>query len=175
MPNHPSKPPVEKFRPCVAALLVNTEGKLLVCERCDFANSWQFPQGGRDFGETPREALARELWEEISLLPAHYDIVDERPGYIYRFPVKHRRRGRYVGQQQVYFRCQFHGPDSLLNLETKQPEFRAFRWIEPADFDLLWLPEFKRDVYRKVINDFFGVEPQGVGVAGGGPEVRFRK
>jgi putative (di)nucleoside polyphosphate hydrolase len=153
VPNHSSKPPVEKFRPCVAALLINTEGKLLICERHDFANSWQFPQGGRDFGETPREALARELWEEISLLPAHYD----------------------VGQQQVYFRCQFHGPDSLLNLETKQPEFRDYRWIEPAEFDLLWLPEFKRDVYRKVINDFFGVEPQGVGVSGGGPEVRFRK
>jgi putative (di)nucleoside polyphosphate hydrolase len=175
VPDKPEKTPAEKFRPCVAALLVNSDGKLLVCERRDFANSWQFPQGGRDFGETPREALARELWEEISLLPASYEILEERPNYIYRFPVKHRRRGRYAGQKQVYFRCLFHGPDTLINLETKNPEFRAWRWIEPAAFDLLWLPEFKREVYREVINDFFKVEPLGVGVSGGGPEVRFRK
>lgn len=141
--------------------MINEEGKLLVCERRDFANSWQFPQGGRDFGETPREALARELWEEISVLPGHYDVVEERGGYRYRFPVRHRRRGRYVGQQQIYFRCLFHGPDSLINMETKNPEFRSFRWIDPAEFDLRWLPEFKRAVYRSVLQDFFGVEPLG--------------
>jgi putative (di)nucleoside polyphosphate hydrolase len=175
VPDQPDKSPAEKFRPCVAALIVNAEGKLMVCERRDFANSWQFPQGGRDHGETPREALARELWEEISLLPASYDIEQERPGYIYRFPVKHRRRGRYVGQKQVYFLCRFKGPDSLIDLATKQPEFRSWMWIEPAEFDLQWLPDFKREVYHKVIKDFFNVEPKGVGVTGGGPEVRFRR
>ena len=141
--------------------MVNDEGKLLICERRDFSNSWQFPQGGRDYGETPREALARELWEEISVLPGNYDIVEERGGYRYRFPVRHRRRGRYVGQQQIYFRCRFHGPDSLINLATRQPEFRSYRWIDPGEFDLRWLPEFKRGVYLQVLRDFFGVNPQG--------------
>ncbi len=145
--------------------MVNAEGKLLICERTDFSNSWQFPQGGRDFGETPREALARELEEEISVLPGSYDVVEERGGYRYRFPVRHRRRGRYVGQQQIYFRCNFHGPDSLFNLETKHPEFRSFRWIDPKDFDLRWLPDFKRQVYHQVLRDFFGVEPLGVDAA----------
>ena len=145
--------------------MVNDEGKLLICERTDFSNSWQFPQGGRDYGETPREALARELWEEISVLPESYHVVEERGGYRYRFPVRHRRRGRYVGQQQIYFRCNFHGPDSLINLETKHPEFRSFRWIDPKDFDLRWLPDFKRQVYHQVLRDFFGVEPLGVDAA----------
>ena len=145
--------------------MVNAEGKLLICERTDFSNSWQFPQGGRDFGETPREALARELEEEISVLPGSYDVVEERGGYRYRFPVRHRRRGRYVGQQQIYFRCNFHGPDSLFNLVTKHPEFRSFRWIDPKDFDLRWLPDFKRQVYHQVLRDFFGVEPLGVNAA----------
>ncbi|HWB01972.1 MAG TPA: RNA pyrophosphohydrolase [Verrucomicrobiales bacterium] len=156
-----TRPPVEKFRPCVACLMVNEEGKLLICERRDFADSWQFPQGGRDFGETPRQALARELLEEISVSPSHYTVVEERGGYRYRFPVRHRRRGRYVGQQQIYFRCLFRGSDSLINLETKHPEFRSFRWIKPAEFDLRWLPEFKRSVYLNVMRDFFGVEPVG--------------
>ena len=157
MPDKTDRPPVEKFRPCVACLLVNDEGKLLICERRDFADSWQFPQGGRDFGETPREALSREVWEELSLEPNTYDVLEERGGYRYRFPNRHRRRGKYVGQQQTYFRCKFHGPDTLINLETKQPEFRSFRWIVPAEFDLRWLPEFKRAVYAQVLCDFFSV------------------
>lgn len=147
--------------------MINETGKLLICERRDFADSWQFPQGGRDYGETPREALARELWEEISVLPEHYEVLEERGGYRYRFPVRNRRRGRYVGQQQIYFRCRFVGPESVINLDTKHPEFRAWRWIEPAEFDLRWLPEFKRGVYRSVLKDFFGVEPLG---ADAGPD-----
>lgn len=162
VPDKTDRPQQEKFRPCVACLLVSAEGKLLICERKDFADSWQFPQGGRDFGETPREALAREVWEELSLLPQTYDILEERGGYRYRFPVRHRRRGKYVGQQQIYFRCRFHGEDSQINLETKQPEFRSFRWIEPRQFDLRWLPDFKRAVYARVLLDFFGVDkPEG--------------
>ncbi len=145
--------------------MVNDEGRLLICERKDFANSWQFPQGGRDFGETPREALARELWEEISVLPGGYNVLEERGGYRYRFPQRHRKRGRYVGQQQIYFRCRFHGPESLINLATRQPEFRSHRWIEPAEFDLRWLPDFKRQVYQQVLRDFFGVEPLGADAA----------
>lgn len=157
MPEKTTDSPREHFRPCVACLLVNDEGRLLICERDDFADSWQFPQGGRDHGETPREALQRELWEEISLLPGAYDIVEERGPYRYRFPVRHRRRRKYVGQQQTYFLCRFHGPDSLISIDTKQPEFRSWKWIEPASFDLRWLPEFKRGVYRDVLKDFLGV------------------
>jgi len=142
--------------------MINEEGRLLICERKDFADSWQFHQGGRDYGETPREALAREIWEEISLLPQSYEVLEERGGYRYRFPQRHRKRGKYVGQQQTYFRCKFRGPDSLINLATRQPEFRSYRWIQPGEFDLRWLPDFKREVYAKVIRDFFGVEPQGM-------------
>ncbi|MBP7950186.1 MAG: NUDIX domain-containing protein [Verrucomicrobiales bacterium] len=147
----------ELFRPCVAALLQNEAGLILIAERCDFANSWQFPQGGQDEGETTRETLARELWEELSVLPEHYDVMEERQGYRYRFPVRHRRRGRYVGQEQAYFLCRFHAPDDVVNLETKHPEFRSWRWIRPEEFDLGWLPDFKREVYRRVLADFFAV------------------
>ena len=28
---------------------------------------------------------------------------------------------------------------------------------QPEEFDLEWLPGFKRDVYRQVMRDFFGV------------------
>jgi putative (di)nucleoside polyphosphate hydrolase len=43
-------------------------------------------------------------------------------------------------------------------VRQKQREFRAYRWIFPVEFDLDWLPAFKRDVYREVMRDFFQVE-----------------
>ncbi len=147
----------ERFRRCVACLLIDAQGRLLICERVDFADSWQFPQGGQDYGETTRQTLARELMEEISIPPASYTILTEKKGYRYRFPVRHRRRGKYVGQQQTYFLCKFHGPDTLINLQTAHPEFRSYQWIHPSSFKLDWLPDFKRGVYAAVLEDFFNL------------------
>jgi putative (di)nucleoside polyphosphate hydrolase len=148
-----------RFRPCVAALIVNAEGKLLICERRDFAESWQFPQGGRDRGELPVEALQRELEEEISVTPDCYEVMRSRPGYRYWFPDQKRRRGRYIGQEQAYSLCRYTGSEAKINLDTAYPEFRSWKWIAPEDFNLAWLPGFKRDVYRRVLKDFFGVNP----------------
>lgn len=150
--------PSHKFRPCVAALLQNAEGHILIAERRDFADSWQFPQGGVDPGETDRIALVREMGEELSLKEGDFTILDEKPGYRYEFPRKHRRWGKYIGQEQTYFLCRFTAPDSAINIHTAQPEFRSWKWIPPSEFKLEWLPPFKRDVYQKVMRDFFGIE-----------------
>jgi putative (di)nucleoside polyphosphate hydrolase len=37
-------------------------------------------------------------------------------------------------------------------------EFSQAQWIEPADFQLEWLPDFKKETYRKVLRDFFALE-----------------
>ncbi len=158
MPTDPSpRPPREQFRRCVACLLQHEDGRILICERVDFADSWQFPQGGQDPGETTRQALARELMEEISVPAESYEIGKEISGYVYRFPQRHRRRGRFVGQQQTYFLCRFSGPDSLINIKTAHPEFRSWRWVQPVEFSMDWLPDFKRGVYAAVLEDFFGL------------------
>jgi len=147
----------EYYRPNVAALLVNAEGRLFIAERIRHRNAWQFPQGGVDSGEGDEEALIRELKEEIGVAAGLVEIVMRRGGYRYRFPDEMRRYGRNVGQEQTYFLCRYLGTDRDINLSTGHPEFRRFRWIAPHEFRLEWLPEFKREVYRKVMRDFFGV------------------
>lgn len=155
------EPPREiRYRPNVAALLVNPQGHVLIAERTDIAEAWQFPQGGVDEGESGAEALGRELREEISLAPDKYQVREQRGGYRYVFPGSHRRWGKFRGQEQTYFLCDFLGTDADLNLLTEHPEFRRFRWIEPGTFSLGWIPKFKHDVYREVLKDFFGVDPQ---------------
>jgi 8-oxo-dGTP diphosphatase len=54
----------------VVAALIESDGKLLVCQRRrtdSFGLMWEFPGGKLEPGETPAEALARELHEELGV------------------------------------------------------------------------------------------------------------
>ena len=145
------------YRPNVAALMVNGLGELLICERRDFKNSWQFPQGGVDAGESPLEALHRELDEELGLEPDKYQILRQEAGYHYDFPHQAKRWRKYIGQEQTYFLCKMLGTDADIRLDKHKPEFVRWKWINPEEFSYDWLPPFKHDVYRRVLRDFFSV------------------
>jgi putative (di)nucleoside polyphosphate hydrolase len=151
-----------RYRPNVAALIVNSVGNLLICERWMIPGAWQFPQGGVDDDETLEQALFREVREEVGLEPKHYEVIERRDGYRYLYPQhargkKLRKHGSH-GQEQSYFLCHLKTDAPQVNVKQKQREFRAYRWILPIEFDLEWLPSFKRDVYREVMRDFFQVE-----------------
>ena len=145
------------YRPNVAAILVDGAGRILVGERVDVPGSWQFPQGGLEPAEAPEHGLERELREELSLASTDYTVEEKRGPYRYLFAAGRTKKG-YRGQEQTYFRLRFFGPGSRINVLTAEPEFRAVRWIEPAEFSLSWLPEMKHEVYRQVFRDFFALK-----------------
>ena len=146
-----------KYRPVVAAILRKPNGEILVCERLDVAGAWQFPQGGVDPGESPEEALQRELWEEIGVKPRDYTIGERRGPYRYLFGKGRTKKG-FDGAEQLYFLCGFTGEEARINIETEHPEFQAYQWIAPRKFRIDWLPKMKREVYRAVFADFFQVK-----------------
>lgn len=150
------------YRPNVAALLIRQDGKLLICERAGQPGAWQFPQGGIDPGETALQAIGREIQEETGFAPDQYSLLQSRGGYRYDYPVevlnyvREKRKQPFVGQEQEYFLC-------LLNADAPAPsldfrEFCAYQWISPEGFRLAWLPEFKKEVYALVLQDFFNVQ-----------------
>jgi putative (di)nucleoside polyphosphate hydrolase len=148
------------YRLNVAAIIQDREGRILICERADFRDSWQFPQGGLEPGESPEAGLPRELLEELSLEPTDYIVRERRGPYRYLFPEGRTKKG-YRGQEQFYFRLELLAPDSKINVAVPKPEFRAVRWIVPGDFYLAWLHPMKHEVYRSVFRDFFGLELAG--------------
>ena len=82
-----------EYRSNVAGILRNAPGQILVCERLQIEGAWQFPQGGVDEGESLEQALKRELWEEIGVIPEDYRIVETRGPYRYLFGDGRRKRG----------------------------------------------------------------------------------
>lgn len=151
-----------RYRPNVAALMINEHGNLLICERCTIPGAWQFPQGGVDLGEEIEEALYREIREEIGLNKEHYDILNRKDGYRYLYPAdvrskKIQKHGNH-GQEQTYFLCKVRNDAPEVNVNQTPREFRSYRWIHPTEFDLDWLPNFKHEVYRAVMKDFFNID-----------------
>ena len=70
------------FRPCVGILLLNKQGQVFVGARNDISSDhWQMPQGGIDEGEEPREAVFRDMEEEIGTSNA--EILTEHPDWVY--------------------------------------------------------------------------------------------
>lgn len=146
------------YRPNVAAIVLNEDQEMFVAERAHIRGSWQFPQGGVDPGESLDEALFREIEEEIGVKPHQLQLLERRGGYRYEFPKGRLKYGIYGGQEQVYYLCRFLGKDSDINIDTKHREFGRWRWVKPEKFDMDWVPRFKRDVYRRLLLDFFQLE-----------------
>jgi len=144
------------FRPNVGIVLLNQKNQVFWGKRIR-THSWQFPQGGIDRGETPEQAMIRELHEEVGLYREHIRIVARTRDWLrYEVPDRYIRRdarGHYKGQKQIWFLLQLVGHDWDLNLRaTDHPEFDAWRWND------YWVPldavvEFKRGVYEMALTE----------------------
>ena len=146
----------KKYRSNVAAIVCRSDGRVLICRRSDYPDSWQFPQGGLDKGEQPVEALRREIEEEIWLPASAYRIADSKGPYRYDFPDGPDRRG-FHGQEQTYFLCRLErGAEGGVQPERGCGEFTEARWVETGDFPFELVPPMKEAVYRQVMRDFFG-------------------
>ena len=146
----------EGFRPNVGIILLNANNEVWWGKRVR-EHSWQFPQGGIKYGETPEQAMYRELEEEIGLRQEHVKIVGRTRDWLrYEVPdhfIKREVRGHYRGQKQIWFLLRMVARDNDVNLRlTDHPEFDAWRWHD------YWVPldvviEFKRDVYQRALQE----------------------
>lgn len=146
----------KKYRPNVAAIIVSSKYpsscEFFIAQRSDMKGVWQFPQGGIDDGESPREALFRELKEEIGT--DNVEILAECPRWIaYDFPkTVSKKMYPFDGQTQKYFLVRLK-KESDIDLKTKHPEFNAFKFVDYENiFNIV--NHFKKSVYKEVLEYF---------------------
>jgi putative (di)nucleoside polyphosphate hydrolase len=145
------------FRPNVGIMLANDQGQLLWARRVGGHDAWQFPQGGISAGESPEQALYRELHEEVGLSPDAVEILGTTRGWLrYRLPRHFIREGQKplcIGQKQKWFLLRLLAADAAVQLDLNdKPEFDHWQWVS------YWYPlnqviSFKREVYRRAMKE----------------------
>ncbi len=108
----------------VVAAVIEKNGSFLICQRgkggnCEFL--WEFPGGKIEEGETPNEAIIREIEEELGVLIEPTEVLAE---YKYSYPEK-----------EIYF--YFIGA-KIVSGEIKLNVHLNSKWIKPhnkADFE----------------------------------------
>jgi 8-oxo-dGTP diphosphatase len=111
----------------VVAALIEADGKLLVCQRRrtdSFGLMWEFPGGKLEAGESPAEALARELQEELG--------VSARIGpEIYRTRHQYTELGEAI--ELIFFAATVK-PDEVRNQAFEKMEWRRPQTLHELNF-----------------------------------------
>ena len=147
------KRPSLYFRAGVGAVIANDRGQVLIGERRDHRGSWQFPQGGIEDGETPDEAVYREIDEETGIARRDLQLVARYPHWLcYELPPPMRSPKTGLGQAQRWFLFRVKAGRSGL-ITKPHPEFRRYAWVS-FDAAVRRAVIFKRPVYRSVRDIF---------------------
>jgi 8-oxo-dGTP diphosphatase len=125
----------------VVAAIVEREGRVLICQRMprqSHALKWEFPGGKVEPGETPAEALARELEEELGVRGARGREIDR-----YQF--------EYPGRPPIlliFFRVEsFEGePRNLIFREMRWEPRERLRQFDFVEGDLRFLRAFSESI-----------------------------
>ena len=91
------------YRENVGIVLVNSDNNVFWGRRAG-TSFWQMPQGGIEQGETPQEAMLRELSEEVGLQPDHVRVIHRTNDWLhYRLPESRVRsiNGKICGKTNL--------------------------------------------------------------------------
>ena len=140
------------LRSGVGIVVLNKENKIFVAKRIDNPkNFWQMPQGGIDKNENYYEAALRELREETSITSVEL-IKEIDKKYTYILPnnlIGIIWKGKFKGQVQKWFVMRFVGNESEININTKNPEFLDWKWIDVDELPKVAV-NFKLHIYKKI-------------------------
>ena len=145
------------YRPCVGVMLINSKGLVWQGERIDTPGAWQMPQGGVDENESLKYAALRELEEEISVTSDQVEILAQTEDWLsYDLPDELLDvvwNGRFRGQKMHWFLMRLTDEDSVINIQTENPEFARWQWGDIESLAGLIVP-FKRKVYESLVAQF---------------------
>ena len=147
------------LRSGVGIVVLNKKNQIFLAKRIDNPkNFWQMPQGGVDNGEDFYQAAIRELKEETSIKTI--SLIKEIDGLTTYLLPNHLVgiiwKGKYKGQKQKWFIVRFNGEEKEININTKNPEFLDWKWVNIDDL-LNEVVDFKIHVYKQIQRELYKI------------------
>ncbi len=145
-----------KLRPAVGAFVRNKEGKYLLVEtRAKVGNVvekyWDIPKGGLEKGETFKQALKRELKEELNIDKLG-EVKKLNLSFCFKFPVEIKRRVGYDGEKVELFFVQFLGKKSDIRIDNE--ETIKFIFVNEKEFLKRVSFETTKQAFKKFLKKF---------------------
>lgn len=118
-----------KLRQKVRAVVTNTAGEVLLIRPHGYpSHEWTLPGGGVEAGESPVEAMRRELAEELGIACEAPEELPVRNRFVYPAEYKLRRALDHDGQDAVMF---FLRVPQGCELHLQAEEVADARWFAP--------------------------------------------
>jgi len=121
------------YRQAVLGIIIDEDNDFLIIQKNNYQNTeWSFAGGGIEEGETPQQALVRELEEELG--SKKFAIITEsKTSYSYEWPdhvilKQYQKTDKlYRGNQIKYFLVKF--LDDKKQLKLQPEEIRTGKWV----------------------------------------------
>ena len=118
----------------VAAAVIRRDGRVLVTRRppgSHLGGLWEFPGGKIEGGESPADALVREIQEELGVTVRAGSLVFEHR-HVYAERAVHLR----------FFDC------AIIHGEPRALGVAEWRWVRPSELEGLEFPAANRELIR---------------------------
>ena len=145
----------EQWRLNVAAIILDEADNVLLGSTPGKSPYWHFPQGGVGKNESFREAVLREVWEEVGIAPESCTILASYGGLRYEYRHKNKKSERWQGQEQTYFLIRCRGVQPADPDSAQSEEFAALRWLPWRELTADLFVPFKRDAIVHALDAFF--------------------
>ena len=141
------------FRANVGAVVLDERNHILVMRRKAVRDgAWQMPQGGIEAGETPLEALYRELREETGLEAHDIEVVSSAHDWlVYELPPEYRNPKVGWGQAQRWYLLRLNCARTLARPD--EIEFDEVDWVT-SKLLVSRAISFRVPIYQKLVEEF---------------------
>ena len=113
-------------------IILDSEGKILIAQRNlqkNFGGMWEFPGGKQEVGESPEQALIRELKEELSI---EVEVLRSFPPYDYKdekikisfYPIQCKIVGGMIMNNE-HEEVKFISLEEIDNFEFAPPDYKT--------------------------------------------------
>lgn len=138
-------------------IVINKDKEFLLVQLHSYGeNDWNFSGGGIEDGETPEQALLRELWEELGskkfkiIAKSKKQIEYDWPEFIIAKDLRKRKDKTYRGQRQNIFLVEFTGHKSDIKIDPK--EIVKIKWVKREELQ----NHFNFPSQKELINSVLG-------------------